>query len=468
MARRAKGEGTIYRRKDGRYEAAAYLLTTSGTSKRVRFYGRTREEVHAKLTEANVAAQRGIPISERTWRVGEYLDYWLDEVVRPNRRPKTYEAYELRVRLNLKPHLGKYQLRRLSVPTVQTFINQRLAAGDSVRKVQIMRTVLGAALSRAQREELVSRNVARLVDVPAWERGDIQPWTDDEAIAFIGAARPNPLYAAYLLLLLYGLRRGEVLGLRWDHVDLAAGVLHIRQQLQRVGGHLHLGPVKTKAGRRDLPLVGIVRAALAQHRQNQETARVAVGDVWQENGGDEFVFTTVTGRPIEPNNFARSFRRLCRQHGLRVIKMHHLRHTAATLLKKLGVPARDTQLILGHSQISVTQEIYQHVDMDSRRDALERMEAVLSADTQNDGISRQDKPSFGALIGVMGMISSGGPTGTRTQDTLLKSSIGSGVISRATAVKSHAQHRMWVWLVGSVAVNFSRQSRSAIVPGEAL
>jgi integrase len=460
MARRANGEGTIYRRKDGRYEAAAYFQTTTGLRKRIRFYGATRDEVHRKLTAAANQSQRGIPTANRTWRVGDYLDYWLEQVVRPNRRPKTYETYELRVRLDLKPHLGKYQLQRLSVPMIQTFVNQRLAAGDSVRKVQIMRTVLGAALSRAMREELISRNVARFVELPAWERGEIKPWNSDEATEFIGAARGNPLFAAYLLLVLYGLRRGEVLGLRWRDVDFTEGQLHVRQQLQRVAGELHQGPVKTKAGRRDLPMVSLARSALTRHQQSQEVARAAAGEVWQRNGGDELVFTSVTGRPIEPNNFVRSFQRLCRQQGLRVIKMHHLRHTAATLLKKLGVPARDAQLILGHSQVSITQEIYQHVDMDSRTEAIEKVAAVFEANNQNDGRCRQALPSFDRIREVVGWIISGGPTGARTQDTLLKSSISPGVNQRATTVKLQAQRRMRQWVLGSAAVSISRQSPS--------
>lgn len=405
MARRVRGEGTIYLRKDGRYEAAAYFLTTAGTRKRVRFYGKTRQEVHMRLTEATVRARQGVPTPDKNWRLGDYLDYWLREVVRPSRRPKTYEAYELRVRLNLKPHLGGIPLQRLTVPTVQTFLNERLSAGDSVRKVQIMRTVLGAALSRAQREELVTRNVARLVELPAWERGEIQPWNVQEAKDFLAASRTHPLYWAFLLLLLYGLRRGEVLGIRWCDVNVADGVLHIRQQLQRVGGDLLQCPVKTKAGRRDLPLLDAVSSGLT---------------TLNNPGSEELVFTTANKRPIEPNNFVRSFKRLCKQHGLRVIKLHHLRHTAATFLKDLGVPARDAQLILGHSQISVTQEIYQHGAIDSHRDALQRVERALLLNPKKDVLSRQFQPSRRLSNLLVDWITSGGPSGDRTQDTLLK------------------------------------------------
>jgi integrase len=127
---------------------------------------------------------------------------------------------------------------RFLLPRVQTFLTGQLAAGHSIRKVQVMKTVLSSALARAMREELVMRNVARLAELPAWERKPITPWTAAEARAFLDAAKDDPLYPAFVLLLLYGLRRGEVLGLRWRDVDEEDGELRVRQHIQRVHGEL--------------------------------------------------------------------------------------------------------------------------------------------------------------------------------------------------------------------------------------
>jgi integrase len=140
------------------------------------------------------------------------------------------------------------------VATVQSWLNSRLAAGDSIAKVHVMRRVLAAALTRAMREELISGNVARLATLPPDSPARQRPWSAEEARAFLRAARADPLYPALVLLLVYGLRRGEVLGLSWQGVDLEQGVIRIRQQLFRVSGRLQPGPVKTAAGRRDLPL----------------------------------------------------------------------------------------------------------------------------------------------------------------------------------------------------------------------
>jgi len=276
------------------------------------------------------------------------------------------------VRLYLRPGLGGYRLDRLSLPTVQTFFNSRLSAGDSIAKVHVMRVVLSAALTRAMREELVSRNVARLVTLPPAPPRDRRPWSVDEARRFLRAARRDPLYAAFTFLLAYGLRRGEVLGLSWDDVDFGQGLIHIRRQVVRAGGQLHLGTVKTTAGVRELPLLGIAREALIEHEAKQ-----LIGNSVNEWGRERLIFTTASGRPVEPRNIGRSFERIVRKAGLRLIRLHDLRHTTASLLKKLGVSPRDAMVILGHSNISVTLGIYTHGDEDSRRDALDRLDQVL-------------------------------------------------------------------------------------------
>lgn len=164
--RRANGDGSVYRRKDGYWVGAYYTYTVSGIRKRAVVYGRTRGEAEANLVKAQEKARQGIPIPDKSWKLGAYLDYWLEHVVKTSRRPATYALYETNTRLYIKPALGNRQLTRLSVAAVQVFLNQRLEQGDSIRQVHILRTVLSSALSRAVREELVSRNVARLVELP--------------------------------------------------------------------------------------------------------------------------------------------------------------------------------------------------------------------------------------------------------------------------------------------------------------
>ena len=367
---RPNGDGSVYKRKDGYWVGAFYARTTSGARKRVVVYGKTLAEARDKLSQAQHQARAGIPVPDESWKVGPYLEYWLENIVKRNRRPATYALYETIIRLYLVPGLGAKSLARLSVPTVQMFLNQRLEAGDSVRKVQVMRAVLSAALSRAVREDLITRNVARHIELPEWRRNTFRPWTAEEANRFIAASKADPLHSAFVLLIIYGLRRGEVLGLSWDDIDFDAGIIHVRQQIQRVRGELQLGPVKTHAGQRALPLLDLARQALAAQVNRQIAYQADMGSAWHGSG---LIFTTRTGRPVEPRNFARSFRRICDDHDIRVITVHHVRHTVASLLKDLHVPARDAQAILGHTRISTTLEIYTDTADEAKRDALTRL-----------------------------------------------------------------------------------------------
>jgi len=372
--RRLNGEGSVTRRADGRWMGRFYAWTTTGTRKRITVYGRTRKEATEKMREAQEHNRQGIPVPDTAWKLGDWLDHWLEHVVSLNRRPATYRLYEMTVRLYLKPGLGSSALTRLSASRVQAFFNGQLAAGRSIRTVQVMKTVLSSALSRAMREELVVRNVARLAELPTWERSTITPWTVADARAFLDAAKNDPLYPAFVLLLLYGLRRGEVLGLRWRDIDEDDGEIRVRQQVQRINGELRLYPVKTAAGRRDLPLLPVAQTVLDLRRQAQAADRAELGRAWLDNG---LVFTTKTGRPVEPRNLVRSFHRICGGNELRPIKVHHLRHTTATLLKNVGVPARDAQIILGHSRLAVTLEIHTHEDRQAQREALGRISEAL-------------------------------------------------------------------------------------------
>lgn len=379
MARRnANGEGSIYRRKDGRYEGAIRLATTSGASKRVRIYGRTRAEVHQKLIDLKAQSQRGIFVSDKSWSLGDYLDYWLGKVVQTNQRATTYTRYEIAVRLHIKPGLGGNKLARLSVPLVQSFLNQKILDGASVRNVHVMREVLSAALTHAQREELVNRNVARLVTLPTYEPDEVRPWSADEASHFLEATRATPYHLPFALLMLYGLRRGEVLGLRWEDIDFTTGEIHIRQQVQHVRGVLYEAPLKTKAGKRNLPLLAVIRDLLVAHRPKVDNL-------------SGLIFTAEDGTPFRPQTLSRAFLRLSQTHGLRAIRLHDLRHTANTLLKKLGVPARDRQLILGHADISTTQGIYEHDDMESRRENLEKIEKLLLSEHESVGDGQRSR-----------------------------------------------------------------------------
>jgi integrase len=294
----------------------------------------------------------------------------LEQIVRPSKRWNTYKKYEQTVRLYLQPGLGKRPLARLRVAEVQAFFNDQFHAGHSVAKVHVMRMVLAAALTRAMREELIFTNVARLTTLPSAPAARNRPWSADEARRFLDIAHSDPLNLAFVLLLVYGLRRGEVLGLSWDDIDLEDDLIRVDWQLQRINGQLTRTQVKTDAGQRTLPLLPIVRDALLDLALWQSDTRRHAGDTWHETG---YVFTTRTGQPIEPRDLARSFERIARHAALRAIRLHDLRHTVAQFLKKLRTAPNDAKEILGHARITTTLAIYTSGDEDDQRSALDKI-----------------------------------------------------------------------------------------------
>lgn len=342
--------------------------------------------------------------------LAEYLTRWLAEVVEPNLEPATYAYYETMARLYILPGLGSKHVEGLQVADVQAWLNklartcqccaqakdaarpkelQRCCAvgaccGDSPsrRTVQAARNTLRAALNHAKASDgLVSRNAAAFVKVPTppkrRRRGSV--WSVEEASRFLSSAREDadPLYAAYVLILVNALRRGEVLGLTWSGTDLDHGELDARWQLQRVRGQLiHKQRAGSGASNADerLPMPDICSAALKLRRDEQDVAREQAGGRWQPS---DLVFTTRWGTPIEPRNFNRSFDARCAKAGVPRIRVHDTRHTCASLLAALDVQPRMAMRILRHAQISMTIEVYTEVPDDVTHAALRKLAESL-------------------------------------------------------------------------------------------
>ncbi|MFJ2937435.1 tyrosine-type recombinase/integrase [Streptomyces sp. NPDC087219] len=371
--RNPNGAGTITQRKDGRFQAAVYVLQPDGTRARKFAYGKTWAECDTKRRALLDKVASGTPVPTRSAKLSEWLAYWLESVVRPRRKLSTYDKYEAHVRLYLSPMLGTKRLESLSVPDVRRFLLQ-LEKKTTAATAKESHRVLRTALSTACREELIVRNVAKLVEPPRAAVRDLSPWSLDETLDFLAAARRDPLYAAFVLAIAMGLRRGEIVGLRWNDIDLENRVLLVRQQVQRRRGVLYNDETKGRRSRA-IPLPAMCLAPLRWHRMRQKTTYEAAGTEWSATG---YVFATRSGRPVEPRNVHRSFVRVGEAAGLRPIRLHDARHGCATLLTAAGVAPRVVMEILGHSQISLTMDVYTHVVQDTQREAISHMDRLLT------------------------------------------------------------------------------------------
>jgi integrase len=370
--RRGNSEGSIYRRKDGRW--VAQVSGVAGTG-RVFRYGKTRAEAAAKLTTALKSVQDGLPIPGERQTVDKYLESWLEESAKPSIRPMTYVSYASLIRLHVIPELGGVPLAKLTPQHVQALMNRKLAAGLSPRRVAMIRGVLRTALNQALRWGLVSRNVATLVSPPRAVRFEVRPLEPEQARLFLKAVRGDPLEPLYTVALAVGLRQGEALGLRWEDVDLDAGTLHIRHGLQRIEGKLRLVEPKSARARRTIVMPALVTESLRAHRVRQTEQRLLAGAEWEEG---DFVFSTAVGRPLTDSTVTHMFQRHLARAGLPRQRFHDLRHACASLLLAQGVSPRVVMELLGHSQITLTLNTYSHVMPGLQAEAAARMDGLLS------------------------------------------------------------------------------------------
>ena len=339
-----------------------------------RVYGKSRGEAKAKLVALQAEMNKGRLPAGRAPMVTEFLRSWLETSVKPRVRPLTYAGYKVNVEKHLVPTLGKIRLDQLTPLHVQEMMNERLAAGLSTKSVAYIHQVLRTALGLAVRWDMVSRNVARLVDRPRIQRKPIRPLTPDEARQFLHGIRGHRLEALFSVALALGLRQGEALGLRWGDIDFNGGTLRVSHQLQRIDGRLTLVPPKTEKSRRTLVMPSMIAEQLREHEKRQVAEKLWAGSKWQENG---LVFANRAGQPTQARRVIEQFHQALKQAGVRRVRFHDLRHSCATLLLVQGVSPRVVMEVLGHSEIALTMNAYSHVVPELQREAAQRMQAIL-------------------------------------------------------------------------------------------
>lgn len=372
---RSNGEGSVYRRQDGRWTGAAYVLTPEGTRKRKAVYGKTRKEAYDKLAALQDKSRAGIAATPGRLTVKEFLKTWMRDVQDARLSPATFQTYEGYIRNHLVPVLGAKRLGQLTASDIRSFLAIKSREGKSPATVKQMHAILRSALQHAMREDLVPRNVAKLVVVPTPPKQDVEPLTPDEARKLLKAAKGTSWEALWTLYVGLGLRRGEALGLRWGDIDLENGYLNVVQSLQRSRGELRLKSPKTDTSRRRVVIPGFCIDALTRHRTSEREKLASLGLLVDPA---TLAFTS-HGTPIEPRNVNRAFEALLKKAKLRRVKLHDLRHTCASLLLAEGVAPRVVMELLGHSAIAVTMNTYSHVIPALQDESAKRMDALFGA-----------------------------------------------------------------------------------------
>jgi len=365
---RGHGEGSITRRKDGRWQCQISV----GGGERKTLYGKTKKEVQEKLRLAINEQKQGVLSTGPDQTLATYLIYWLETVHKPLIRVRTYEQYLSSINHHIIPRLGKIMLRKLTVQHIRAFYAGKLDERLAPRTVIQMHMILHKALGDAMRDGLIQRNVVSLVKRPAAAKYEAQILTVEQARKLLDFTKGHRIEAVLVLALTTGVRRGELLGLHWDDVDFEHKIMYIRRSLSRAKGRgAFEGETKSKTSRRRIMLSSVAVDALKEHKLRQEIARLEAGEKWEEQG---LVFCGSSGQFLGPETVAKLFHRILSDLGFPYMRFHDLRHSAATILLTRGVHPKVVQEILGHSSISVTMDTYSHVLPSIHGDAADGMD----------------------------------------------------------------------------------------------
>jgi integrase len=402
MGRREKGTGGLYQRASDGMWCIAVELPSDGKRRRKVIARAKKSDAVAALRAARQELERNGDLITATPTLEQWLTGWLDRIARPRLKPKTFETYSLCVNRHINPSIGRVRLDRLTPAHVRRMHAYVLDQGLSSSTALTVHRVLAKALSDAQREGRIGRNVATLVDAPRRAVSNRGALTAAEARTLLLSVADDPIEAVqWSMALLTGLRRGERLGVTRPELDLDAGVLTVSWQLQElpwrhgcgdtcerkrgtdcpqrrinlpsdqeatnVGGSLWLTRPKSRAGWRQVPLAPMLIAMLERHLENTEL------------GPEQLVFTRADGKPIRPSDDTAAWTAACKRARVPPVPLHSARHTTATLLYELGVPEQTRVAILGHSSATTTAG-YTHVSDPLKVDAMDRLGGLLALD----------------------------------------------------------------------------------------
>ena len=381
--KRANGEGSIRKRKDGRWEGRYTAGHDPETGKAIykNVLGKTQTEVKEKLKQA-IGETQALDITKAgKYTVGEWMEVWFQDYAKIKVRPSSHQTYQGYIHNHIQPNMGDIPLEKLTSLDLQKFYKKLLTQGRvdrveakgqpkglSAKTVRNIHQILSSALKLAQEQRLILTNPAEGCALPRVEHQEMKTLTTVQLASFFREARESGVFELYYLELATGLRRGELLGLKWEDIDLERGDLRVRRQVSRINGEVVEAPLKTKNAYRTLPLAEDTVIVLKEQRRKV--------------GNSPWVFPSPNGGPISPDSVLHMLHRVLKRAGLPKVRFHDLRHTFATLALQNGVDVKTVSGMLGHFSAGFTLDTYAHITSAAQRQAAQTMGSVLAGTIQ--------------------------------------------------------------------------------------
>lgn len=379
--RRRAGEGTIYQRADGTWTAKVTYKDQLGRTQRKSLYGKTEKEILAKKKSFEKSLEIGVIVSDKL-KVSDWLTTWLEVYKKPSVKQTTYEGYERVVKGHLIPTIGSVYLKDLRPDHIQAMLNEKSTTGNlktggplQPRMIEYIYAVLHVALEQAYKNQIIIFNPCGMVTKPQKARKEFYCWTADEASAFLAAMKDDRNYIIYLLALTTGLRRSELLGLRWADIDMKKNLLSVNQVMVRVKGGYKFQEPKTKKSKRTIQVSDKVITSLKQWKRKQSIEKAAFPGEFNKQ---DLILCSIMGEPVNPESISRNFKKDLEAAKLPDIRFHDLRHCHASMLLEQGADLKTISDRLGHSTIVMTADIYSHITEKLQAKAVNILDDVLN------------------------------------------------------------------------------------------
>lgn len=348
------------------------------------FHG-SRPEAQKRLRQILTELDKGTFTKPGKATVADYLQMWLVENCKPNLSPHTVQLYSYICRFHVIPAIGMITLTELRPQHLQKLYSEKLTSGLSARTVQLCHVAIHKALKNAVRTNLLSRNVADAVDKPKIQRPEMHPMAESDLSRFLEAAKQGNYYALFYTYLFTGMRRSELLAVRWSDVDLLGmqvSVSRTMQYISRVKTHISFKEPKSKNSRRLIALSPSTALILKEHRKAEDKLRESLQ--LPPTRDNDLAFSHWDGSPMLPDSITHAWVKLVRKCGLKGIRLHDARHTHATIMLKQGVHPKIVQERLGHSTISTTLDTYSHVAPGLQQAAARGFDDILHKESALD------------------------------------------------------------------------------------
>lgn len=375
MSRRGNGEGSIYKRNDGRWCGAFY----DADYNRCYVYGKTQTEVRKKLKEKQAApVVKGKPYLLQEW-VKEFLDKYKKNEIKIT----TYNSYMVYFRKHIMDStIGKKQLDKVKSADLQEYYNKKIDEGYSSKTVHHISIILNSAFEMAFRLRMISENPNRFTMIPKKEKYEAKTLSIEEVERIVREAKEERLYPIFVTTVYTGMRKGEVMALKWENVDFVGRKILVKNSLCRVESdvpdekgryisHYEIMEPKTKKSIRTIPMLDQVYDALMEQQQRQMLDKDKIGENYLDQG---FVFADEIGQHLQQRDFMKEYRQFLNKYDVRYVRFHDLRHTFATLLIESDVSMKLVQELLGHSTITTSMDIYAHVSEKKKEQVINKLQ----------------------------------------------------------------------------------------------